>query len=73
MWVSVAGAPRIWSTDSVVLMHGLVALWHMGSSQTRDGTCVLHWQVDSFATELPGKPSSSSHKGTTTILVAPPS
>ena len=31
---------------------GLVALWHVGSSWTRDWTGLLHWQADS----LPGKP-----------------
>jgi len=44
-------APRLWSTASVVSVMGLVALQHMGSSWSRDQTCVsctggqilIHW------------------------------
>ena len=37
---SVVVAHRLYSAGSVVVVHGLVALWHVGSSQTRDQTCV---------------------------------
>ena len=30
----------LWNTGSVVVVCGLVALQHVGSSLTRDGTCV---------------------------------
>ena len=38
-----------YSIDSVVVCMGLV-LWHAGSPQTRDQTCLclLHWQADSY-------------------------
>ena len=38
---SVVAARGLQSTGSVVAHTGLVALWHMGSSQTRDRTFVL--------------------------------
>ena len=50
-----------YSIDSVVVCTGLVVLWHVGSPQTRDQTCLclLHWQADSYPVP-PGKSSPDS-------------
>ena len=39
-WSFVVVAPGLQSTGSIVWRVGLVALWHVGSSQIRDRTCV---------------------------------
>ena len=54
---SVVVAPGLQSRDSIVGCMGLSALKHVGSSPTRDGTCVsLHEQEDSLSLEPPAKP-----------------
>ena len=57
---------ELWLTSSVcgfqALEHRLNKLWHMGlvacaiSPDQGSNLCPLHWQVDSFTTESPGKP-----------------
>ena len=54
---SVLLAPELQSRDSMVGCKGLAAPKHVGSSPTRDGTCVsLHGQADSLSLESPAKP-----------------
>lgn len=57
------GAWRLpWSCGSQALEHGFTscgcmgsaAPQHMGSSKTRDWTCILHWQADSQSVEQQG-------------------
>ena len=53
---SVAAVPGLWSTGAIVV--GLVVPWNVGSSRTRDRTCLLHGQADSKeSTEPPEKPA----------------
>ena len=45
---SVVVAPGLQNTGSVYVAHGLNYSKACGSSQIRDQTCLLHWQVDSW-------------------------
>ena len=45
------------------MLHGLVALQHVESSQTRDHPRPLHWQADSEPLDDQGNPRSSSLTG----------
>ena len=54
---SVVVAPELQSRDSIVGCMGLAAPKHVGSSPTRDGTCIsFHGQADSLSLEPPAKP-----------------
>ena len=41
-------------TGSIVVVHGLVALWHLGASWII--LCLLHWQADSYPLCHQGSP-----------------
>ena len=48
---------RLWGTGSVVVAHGLSALWHVGSSGTREQTsvpCIARYGL--LSPGPPGKP-----------------
>lgn len=53
--------PRLHGTGSAVAVHGLTAPCCVGSSWTRDQSCVscIGQQIFVFTTELPGKPSNA--------------
>ena len=42
---------------------GLVSLWHVGSSQTKNRTRLLHWQVDSLPLCHQGSPGHNLFAG----------
>ena len=62
------GLQELWHVGLVISAHGsraqaqhvwcrgLVGPWHVGSSQIRDRTCLLPWQVDSFPLSQQGIP-----------------
>ena len=54
MQASVVVASGLQSTGSVVVMLGLVALWHVGWNPR-----LLHWQVNSLPLSLKGSPGDS--------------
>ena len=62
MQASVAAAPRLWSTGSVVVAQGLIAWRHVGSSWIGNQThvsCIGRWMVDSLPLDHQGKPYNS--------------
>ena len=52
---SVVAAPRLLSTGSIAVVQELSCSWHVGSSQTRDQTCVFYLAGRFFTTESPRK------------------
>ena len=62
MQASVAAAPRLWSTGSVVVAQGLIARRHVGSSWIGNQThvsCIGRWMVDSLPLDHQRKPYNS--------------
>jgi len=55
---SVVAAPRLWSTGPTVMVHRLSCSTYGIFLDQGPNLCLLHWQVDSFTTEPPGKPTS---------------
>ena len=56
---SVVGVPGLQSTGLIVVVTGLVALWHVSSYWARDRTCVPRIGKQLLTTEPPGKPQAS--------------
>ena len=57
---SVAAVPGLWSTGSVVGCLGLIALWHVGSSQISIESMLPALESGFFTTESSGKPNKWS-------------
>ena len=56
-WASVAVAPRLWSTGSIVVAHGLSYSTACGIFLDQSlNPCLLHWQVDSLPLSPKGNP-----------------
>ena len=54
---SVVALPGLWGTGSIVGCLGLIAPWHVGSSQTRIEFMLPALASGFFTTESPGKPN----------------
>ena len=52
----VVAAPGFQRVGSVVVVHGLRCFAHVGSSWTREGSCLPHWQVNSLPLSHQGSP-----------------
>ena len=62
-WPSAAVAPRLWSTGSIAVAHGLSYSTACGIFLDQSlNPCLLHWQVDSLPLSPKGSPYLSIHK-----------